>query len=180
LRARISGRDKSVGVSVSLKLDADCHRILRLAAQRSGWLVGHFDNVWSLDYHDAIADRCGMRKLAGQKSGELCFDDSSLSNKLNGVMRVQLTQCVKRSCDSCLGRVIATHGVQRDARQFLRFPGCYSLFTIVVSAFFADVVRALHALAARTLLDRDSRSCLVRVACALFSLGCTALWNGHF
>ena len=121
-----------------------------------------------------------MRKLSFQKIGELAFDLISLSYELNRVVRVELSECVKRSCDSCPGRKIAPHGVQRDARQVLRFPGRYSLFTIVVTALFADVMRTLHALAARALLDRNCRSCLVRVACTLFSLGCTALWDGHF
>jgi hypothetical protein len=61
----------------------------------------------------------------------------------------------------------------------LRFPGSYPLFTIVITALFAHVVRALHALAPRALLDRDGRRGLVRVAGALLSLGCTALRDGH-
>jgi len=43
----------------------------------------------------------------------------------------------------------------------------------------ADVVRAPHALAARTLLNHDGRRFFVRVARALLSLGGTSLRDGH-
>ena len=40
-------------------------------------------------------------------------------------------------------------------------------------------MRAFHCLAAGTLLNRNRRRDLVRVAGALFPLGCSALRNGH-
>src|SRR2546423_7720740 len=60
-----------------------------------------------------------------------------------------------------------------------RFLGCYPLLAIVIPALSTDVVRTLHRLTARTLLDRDRRRGLVRVSRAFFSLRGTSLWYGH-
>src|SRR5205823_851586 len=64
-------------------------------------------------------------------------------------------------------------------RAKLRFPGFYSLFARVVTALFADMMRTLHALTARTLLNDDCRRNLVGVARALLSLGGASLRDGH-
>src|SRR3982751_2862436 len=65
-------------------------------------------------------------------------------------------------------------------RAKLRFLRLYSLFARVVPTLFADMMRALHALAARTLLNDDRGRDLVCVACALLSLGCASLRDGHW
>jgi hypothetical protein len=56
----------------------------------------------------------------------------------------------------------------------------YSLLARVVSALLADMMRALHALAAGTLLNDDGGRDLVGVARALLSLGRTSLGDGHW
>src|SRR6185437_8756026 len=61
----------------------------------------------------------------------------------------------------------------------LCFPGLDPLLAGVVTALGTDMVRALHALAARTRLERNRSSCLVRVTRALFPLRCTSLGDGH-
>src|SRR5256885_13625252 len=62
-------------------------------------------------------------------------------------------------------------------RAKLRFLWLYSLFARVVPALFADMMRTLHALAARTLLNHDRGCGLVGVARALLSLRCASLWD---
>src|SRR5215216_6274174 len=56
---------------------------------------------------------------------------------------------------------------------------CYPLLAVVIPTLGADMMRTLHRLATRTLLDRDSGRSLVRVARALLSLGGTSLRDGH-
>src|SRR4051812_42766538 len=56
---------------------------------------------------------------------------------------------------------------------------CYPLLAVVIPTLGADVMRTLHRLATRTLLDRDRGRALMRVARALLSLGGTSLRNGH-
>src|SRR5688500_9143394 len=60
------------------------------------------------------------------------------------------------------------------------FLGGYSLLTGVIPALLADTVRPLHALAARTRLNVDGGSDLVRIAGALLPLGGAALRDGHW
>src|SRR6202171_2428963 len=95
------------------------------------------------------------------------------------------TWCSSSSCKASKAPAIVALGAKsppiasnaiRAKLGFLRF---YSLFAIVVSAFGADVVRAPHALAARTLLNHDGRRNLVRVARALLSFGGASLRDGH-
>src|SRR6185503_11885485 len=71
---------------------------------------------------------------------------------------------------------IASNAI-RAKSGFLRF---YSLFARVVSALLADMMRSLHALTARTLLDDDGGRRLVGVARALLSFRCTSLRDGHW
>ncbi len=59
-----------------------------------------------------------MRELAAQQIGELFLDCVRLANELYRVTGAKLGKCLERACDSCPGRIIAPHGVQRDARQF--------------------------------------------------------------
>src|SRR3954465_8389560 len=56
---------------------------------------------------------------------------------------------------------------------------CYPLLAVVVTTLGTDMMRTLHCLATRTLLDRDRRSSLVRVTRALLSLRGTSFRNGH-
>src|ERR1044072_7733469 len=56
---------------------------------------------------------------------------------------------------------------------------CYPLLAVVIPTFGADVMRTLHRLATRTLLDRDGGCRLVGVARALLSLCGTSFRNGH-
>jgi hypothetical protein len=64
-------------------------------------------------------------------------------------------------------------------RANLCFLWLYSLLACIVPAFLADMMRALHCLAAGTLLDDDSGRDFVGVAGALLPLGCTSFWYGH-
>src|SRR6185437_1773312 len=64
-------------------------------------------------------------------------------------------------------------------RAKLRFLRLYSLFTCVVPTLLADMMRTLHALAARTLLNDDCRRDFVGVTRALLTLRCASLWDGH-
>src|ERR1041385_2361575 len=56
---------------------------------------------------------------------------------------------------------------------------CYPLLPVVIPTLGADMMRTLHRLATRTLLDCDGGRRLVGVARALLSLGGTSLRDGH-
>ena len=73
---------------------------------------------------------------------------------------------------------IAPHRVQRDACQ-LCFLGGDSLFAAVVAAFLTHVMRTLHGLTLRALLNDDRRRTLRSVAKTFALLRITAFGDGH-
>jgi hypothetical protein len=73
---------------------------------------------------------------------------------------------------------IAPHGVQRDARQLRALRGD-SLFAAVVATLLTYVVRTLHGLALRALLNDDGRGTFASLAEAFPLLGDASFWNGH-
>jgi hypothetical protein len=117
LRSGISSGHERIRLTVGLEADSHRHGIVWLSPQRGSGLVGHTDVVRRFDNRDSLAHRRTMRELAAQQSSELLFYWICLADKLNCVVGAKLGKCLQRSSDSCPGRVIAPHGVQRDARQ---------------------------------------------------------------
>jgi hypothetical protein len=89
-----------------------------------------------------------------------------------------------RQREQCAGnrrvrRVVAAHGVQRDARQASAFPCSDPLFPGVEPALLTHTMRALHAPALGTLLHDDRGRRLMRVTRALLPLARPSLRNSH-
>ena len=106
------------------------------------------------------------------------MNDIRLPNELNRMFGAKLREGEKRAGRGGVGSEIAPHCVQRDARQ-LGVLGGDSLFAAVVAALLTHVVRALHGLTLRTLLNGDRRGTFPGLAKALALLGGTAFGYCH-
>ncbi len=117
LRAGVAGRDERVGVTRRLELETQHHRAVRLPAYRRGRLLVHLDDVGRLDDRQAIARAGKPGEVAGQERVQLAFDHLTATDELDRVGRRQLLEREQRAGQRRSRRVVAAHGVQREARQ---------------------------------------------------------------
>ena len=181
LRAGVAGGDERVGLARRPELEADDHRAVRLAAQRrrSGLSVISMTSGASTIVEAVARARAAPRARPRGASRSCALDDGGAPDELDACARDRARRGrAARRRRSPGGRSRPPWRPTRCAPRS-GFPGCYSLLAGVVAALAAHVVRALHRLAARALLERDRGRGLVRVAGALLSLRGSSLRDGH-